>query len=445
MAEHRVSLIGFVWRPEEITPSVIQMARRTGSGAVFDFSMMGMDGLRSFLRKADPAGHVRDIKISVPTFLDPSLWQVVKETGVHDIWVECRHRCLQGDPSIFLQRLRELPENHRCFPIIGDTELLAAILKDSSGIGRIVLKGCEASGFVSGETTMTLYSMVREMLRTASKPLDILIWGGVSTPEAAAAFLSTGAAGIVFESVHWLTDMVAIDDLQRRRLSKLRLDSTDLVGLDLQVPCRLFNKGNSRAFKEIKAFEDSLYGAGIEEESRRSFVSRVHAGALHPLESRFGQDEVIPLGVEAAFAASFVERFGTGTEAAVKAFMDEIRHVCRLAEAKKECFLDSPAAGEMGTLYPFIQGAMSWITDIPEFALRVADAGGLPTIALGLMDAEALDRRLGRLPGIMGGRPYAVNVVSLAENPFRETHLAWIKKQRPPFVVIAGGDLSPLR
>jgi len=99
----------------------------------------------------------------------------------------------------------------------------------------------------------------------------------------------------------------------------------------------------------------------------------------------------------------------------------------------------------MGTLYPFIQGAMSWITDVPEFASRVADAGGLPTIALGLMDAETLNRRLGRLPEIMGGRPYAVNVVSLGENPFRETHLAWIKKQRPPFVVIAGGDLSPLK
>ena len=99
----------------------------------------------------------------------------------------------------------------------------------------------------------------------------------------------------------------------------------------------------------------------------------------------------------------------------------------------------------MGTHYPFIQGAMSWITDVPEFAARVAEAGGLPTIALGLMDAETLDRRLGRLPEIMGGRPYAVNVVSLAENPFRETHLAWIKQHRPRFVVIAGGDLSPLR
>ena len=171
----------------------------------------------------------------------------------------------------------------------------------------------------------------------------------------------------------------------------------------------------------------------------------MQARALHPLESHFSQDEVIPLGVEAAFAASFVERFGAGTEEAVKAFLDEIRNICHLAEAKKDCFLDSPVAREMGTRYPFIQGAMSWITDVPEFASKVAEAGGLPTIALGLMDAEALDRRLGRLPEIMGARPYAVNVVSLVENPFRETQLAWIKKQRPRFVVIAGGDLSPLR
>ena len=445
VAEHRISRIGFVWRPEEITPEVIQMAQRTGSRAVFDFSMMGLDGLRSYLRKADPGGCVRDIKISVPAFLDPALGRLLRETGVHGIWVECHPQFINGDPSLFLQRLRELSADHRCFPIIGDLELLAAVLKDSSGTGCIVLKGCEASGFVGGETTAALYAMVKEMLPTPSKALDITIWGGVSTPEAAAAFLSTGATGIVFESVHWLTDLVAIDDVQRQRLSRLRLDSTDLVGLDLQIPCRLFNKGNSRAFKEIKTFEDSLYGAVISEENRRSFINRVHAGALHPLESHFGQDEVIPLGVEAAFAASFAERFGAGTEEAVKAFMDEIHHVCRQAEAIKGCFLDSPVAGEMGTRYPFIQGAMSWITDVPEFASRVADAGGLPTIALGLMDAETLDLRLGSLPKIMGGRPYAVNLISLAENPFRETHLAWIKRQSPRFVVIAGGDLSPVR
>ena len=445
MAEHRAPIIAFVWRPEEISPAVAQMAQSTGSRAIFDFSAMGAEGLGFFLRSADPAGQVRDIKISAPALIDPSLDRFLKETGVQDIWVECHPQLFPGSPATFLQRLRELSKSHRCFPIIGDLHLLAAILQDGSGIGRIVLKGCEASGFVSPETTLALYSAVKAMRRAASKSPDILIWGGVCTPEAAAAFLTTGAAGIVFESLHWLTDLVAVDDLRRRRLSKLRLDSTDLAGLDLQVPCRLFNKGNSMAFKELKTLESSLAGGEITEESRCSFVSRVQVRALHPLESHFSRDEVIPLGVETAFAASFVERFGAGTHDAVKAFMDEIRNSCRLAEVKKDCFLDSPVAREMGTIYPFIQGAMSSITDVPEFASKVADAGGLPTIALGLMDAAALERRLGRLPEIMGGRPYAVNVVSLAENPFRETHLAWIKQHRPRLVVIAGGNLSFLK
>ena len=187
---------------------------------------------------------------------------------------------------------------------------MTSILKAGPGIERLVLKGCEASGFVSAETTQILYSASKAMLSTSSKSPDIVIWGGISTPEAAAAFLSTGTAGIVFESIHWLTNLVSIDHLKRQRLAKLRLDSTNLVGLDVQVPYRLFNKGNSFAVMEIKTFEDSLCGAEITEESRRSFVTYVYERALHPLESSFSQDEVIPLGVEAASAASFVKRSG---------------------------------------------------------------------------------------------------------------------------------------
>ena len=84
LAEQQVPIIAFVWRPEEISPPVIQMAHRTGSRAIFDFSMMGVEALRSFLRKADPAGHVRDIKISAPALMDPSLGQLLKETGVQE-------------------------------------------------------------------------------------------------------------------------------------------------------------------------------------------------------------------------------------------------------------------------------------------------------------------------------------------------------------------------
>jgi malonyl CoA-acyl carrier protein transacylase len=445
LVEEQVPIIGFVWRPGEISPPVSEMARRTGSRAIFDFSTMGAEALHSFLQTADPAGHCSDIKVSASALMNPSVGQLLKGTGARNLWVECQPQFFPGDTSALLHRLRTLSADYRCFPIVGDVPLLTAMVKDGSGIERIVLKGCEAAGFVSGETTLVLYSAAKEMLHTSAKPLDVLIWGGVSTPEAAAAFLTTGAAGIVFESVHWLTDLVVMDDRQRQQLARLRVDSTALVGLDLQVPCRLFNKGNSLAFKKIQTFGDSLCAAEITDESRRAFVGQVQAGALHPLDSHFTQSEVIPLGVEAAFAASFAGRFGAGTEQAVKAFMAEIRNLCGAAEAKKNCFVDSPVAREMGIRYPFIQGAMSSITDIPEFASEIADAGGLPTIALGLMDAQARDRSLGRLPEIMGERPYAVNIVSLAENLYRETHLAWIKQHRPRFVWIAGGDLSPIR
>ncbi len=445
MLEHRIPIIAFVWRPEEMIPPVCQMAQRTGSRAIFDFSLMEVAALSSFLVKAGSAGPVRDIKISAPALMDPSWQPLLQAAGVENIWVEGHPLVFLGDDATFLNRLRELSKICRCFPIIGDLDLLTALLTDSSGIGRVVLKGCEASGFVGNETTLALYAAVKDMLPSVLHPVDVLIWGGVSTPEAAAALLATGAAGIVFESVHWLTDLVAIDEVQRQRIANLRLDFTDLVGLDLQVPCRLFNKGNSIAFKEIKQYESSLCGTETTEESRRLFADRVRTGAIHPLDSHFTPGETIPLGVETAFAASFAERFGTGTEEAVRSFIDEIHKLCGLAEEKRECFVNSPVAAEMGTQYPFIQGAMSWITDVPEFALRIAEAGGLPTIALGLMDAQTLDLRLGSLPKIMGGRPYAVNIVSLAENPFRAIQLAWIKKHPPRFVVIAGGDLSPLR
>jgi len=52
------------------------------------------------------------------------------------------------------------------------------MVKEDSGIGRIVLKGCEAAGFVSGETTLVLYSTAKEMLHASAKNLDILLWGG---------------------------------------------------------------------------------------------------------------------------------------------------------------------------------------------------------------------------------------------------------------------------
>src|SRR5512145_2088063 len=130
LAEDWVPIIAFIWRPEEIIPSVTKMAHRTGSRAGFDCSGMGTQELYSFIRQAAPACPIGDIKISVATFMDPSLGQFLKEIGVQNLWVECPPPYCRGDSPGFLHRLSDLSESYRCFPIVGDLDTLAKMLKD---------------------------------------------------------------------------------------------------------------------------------------------------------------------------------------------------------------------------------------------------------------------------------------------------------------------------
>jgi hypothetical protein len=226
----------------------------------------------------------------------------------------------------------------------------------------------------------------------------------------------------------------------RDKISALRPDHTDLVGLNLHVPCRLFNKGNSLAIKELKVLANSVCGEEIREEDRHLLAQRIQENWVHPRRSSFSREELIPLGIEAAFAQSFVRRFGASSEEAMDRFLTEIGILCALATEKEKAFVNSPAAEDMGTKYALVQGAMSCITDLPEFASNVSEAGALPTIALGSMPRLVLEDRLGNLREIMGDRPFAVNVITLDENPHREEQLGWICSERPKFVVIAAGD-----
>ena len=134
MFENRIPIIAFVWRPEEMIPPVSQMAHRTGSRAIFDFSLLAVEELSSALAKAGSAGSVRDIKISAPALMDTSWQQLLQETGVENIWVECHPLVFLRDYYTVLKRLRELSKICRCFPIIGDLDLLAALLTDRKSV-----------------------------------------------------------------------------------------------------------------------------------------------------------------------------------------------------------------------------------------------------------------------------------------------------------------------
>jgi len=208
---------------------------------------------------------------------------------------------------------------------------------------------------------------------------DVLSLGGVP-PRGGRAFLSPERRHRLRERP--LADgLVVMDDRQRGNLPASAwipllwwLGPAGSVSLSTrELAC----------LQKIRAFEEALCAAEITDESRRAFVDQVQASALHPLDSHFTQAK----SSRWAWRRPLPRRcraFGTGTGGRER-FMRR-RELVRRRRAKRYCFLTARSPGD-GIRYPFIQGAMSSITT-SGVCLRGCDAGGLPTIALGLMDAS---------------------------------------------------------
>ncbi|MBW2058784.1 MAG: SDR family NAD(P)-dependent oxidoreductase [Deltaproteobacteria bacterium] len=428
--------LAFLWRACEISGSVVNAARETSTSAIFDLGPHPTGDTAKALKAAG----AEDMKITAEYLMDPSAEKFIRESGVTTLWVEYNPVLESFSPQEFIKRLGELSSLLGCIPVSGDLEFLALAVSSGHPLQGVALKGAEAAGFTGRETAGILYTFLRETASRESLGPGLILWGGVATPEAVAAFLCTGARGVVFESLHWQTDLVQADRNLKKRLSKFRPEHTTMVGADIGVPCRFFDKGNSPAIKELKKYEASLFKDRVTDDDRRAFALRVKEAVKPALESDLDRRDLVFLGPEAAFAEAFAERFGRNTFQALAAFVEEIEGILEKAPGKLDGLVKNRAADSLGTRYPFIQGAMSWISDIPEFALAVSEAGGLPTIALGLKSRQELEADLDRIEGVMGGNPYAVNLVALPENPHLREQLDWIEEKRPPFTVIAAGD-----
>ena len=431
-------ILSFLWRPNEITPAVVEAARQTFTGAIFDVGTHTTEDTAEALRAAGAT----DIKITAEELMHTTLECFLQDSGVKTLWVEYHPALVTGTPEAFLERLHELSSRFTCIPISGDLALLTLILQLAQPPRSVALKGAETAGFVSNETTGILYATLREMASHQEQCPEVMIWGGVATPEAAAAFLCSGVKGVVFESLHWQTDLISADQSLKQRLSRLRPEHTTVVGHGLDVACRFYDKGNSLAVKELKRYADAQFSCAVTEDHRRAFARWVKETVVPVLESDLDRQDLVFMGPEAAFAPAFAERFGRATRQALAAFLDEVERLCWEAPQKLDGFVENAAARSLGTRYPIIQGAMTWISDTLEFAQAVSEAGGLPTLALGLKSRADLEKDLNGLGEIMGQNPYAVNFIALPENPHLEEQLAWIEQLHPPYAVIAAGDPS---
>ncbi len=361
-----------------------------------------------------------------PALLDAAAFCAAPQAVDQPVFVEY-HPAIDG---IGLDQFRQAlaTQTPEC-PIVlvtGDLDCALALGSAPSRLAAVALKPCEAAGLGSTESAGVLFDNARTTLAHTGLPL--MLWGGVATPEAAAAFLATGAAGIVVEQAHWLTSNISIAAPLREKLSALKPEASSLVPAAPGLQWRFFDKGNSRAVRRLR----ELSGAA---------AIAMSAAEAKPLEQcALNADELAPIGTDAPFASGFAQRFGQDTIPALGRFTAEALRLW--ADAPQACkrFLNGPAVRELGSGLPIIQGGMSWISDSLDFAKAVAEAGALPTLAVGMRTAAMLDEDFGRLGEVMGDRPYALNVLVLGENPHRDEQLAWIAAHKPPFVAVAAGD-----
>ncbi len=89
----------------------------------------------------------------------------------------------------------------------------------------------------------------------------------------------------------------------------------------------------------------------------------------------------------------------------------------------------------LGARYPYICGAMTWVSN-PELVAAVSNAGGFASLAAGNAPVEVLREEI-LATRRLTDRPFGVNVITLT--PAYQEHLELVREMEVSHVILAGG------
>jgi acyl transferase domain-containing protein/NAD(P)H-dependent flavin oxidoreductase YrpB (nitropropane dioxygenase family)/NAD(P)-dependent dehydrogenase (short-subunit alcohol dehydrogenase family)/acyl carrier protein len=430
--EFHIQSLAFVLQPQHFTHSVAELTQQNNAQIILDISHLSIDQVTQDIQNF----HSVELKLSIEQFCSPTITALLQSIQTKVVWVEYFRQFSSSEPEQFFQQIAS-HSSIQCNVITGDLEFIHDCYEQHSHISGLAIKGSESSGFVSSETILSLLSHLELLSKTHLSGPTIHVWGGIATPEGAVSCLASGVSRVIFESLHWLTNrIIGQKSTLSRKISQLRIDHSSTIELAKNLHFRTFDKGNSSVVKETKQLASHTTSSP---QRPKDLITSITLKTTLPLQADFDGKQLIPLGPEAAFADSFSKQFGQETFEAISNFTAETAHLYADAPKAISTILESDLTKVLGTQYPFIQGAMACISDVPEFAMAIAQAGGLPTIAMGIKSIKEIERDLSTLDRTLQGHPYAINVITLPENPYRTEQLAWIEKNKPPFVVISAG------
>lgn len=88
----------------------------------------------------------------------------------------------------------------------------------------------------------------------------------------------------------------------------------------------------------------------------------------------------------------------------------------------------------LGVKYPFICGAMTWVSD-PQLVATVCNAGGFACLAGGNTPPEILEQQVKETRRLTD-KPFGVNLITIA--PVYPKQIELVQRMKPPFVFFAG-------
>lgn len=293
-----------------------------------------------------------------------------------------------------------------------------ALLAQNAGANGIIAKGHEGAGRVGDTTTYVL-------IQQCARAIDIPVYacGGIGS-HTASAVVAAGAAGIVLDSQTYLCRDSAIPADVQLRFERLDGSETSLLRDSKSNAIRLMATNSSPRLQQL----EQAYAEG-----RIADAEAILEDAIEATE-----DELFVVGQDSCFARNLAIAGGT-----VAGCIDLIeRNVAdHIAIAARSNVLaeNSDLAKSHGTKYPVVQGAMTRVSDTSEFALNVAQAGGLPFLALSLMRGPEIEKLLSETKTKLGNMPWGVGVLGFVPQQLRQEQMEVVNRFKPPFALIAGG------
>ena len=274
-----------------------------------------------------------------------------------------------------------------------------------SGISNIIVKGNEGAGKVSAQSSFILFQSIAN--KYLKKGINIYIQGGVGI-HTSAACLALGAKGVILDSQISLFPECGLTKDQKNIFSKLSGTETTVID-------------NFRIL--------------LRKNSPKLPVNTKYSDVIPLLGGLDINKNLLPMGQDISLSIDFVEKYknlNTFVSSFYEAIYGHIQQAKRLQTSK--------LAKSFGIKYPIAQGPMARVSDVPEFACSVADAGALPFIAMSMTTGDAARNLIAESSRLLNDKVWGVGLLGFIPTKQREEQTKYILEYRPPVVLIAGGS-----